>query len=99
LSTITTDSPPPLSVFQQIAPFFKDTRGLLQGCPLSPLIYVIMVESLNRTLEWERISGEIPGLFIARGVKRINHSQFVDDALLVGGASRIISKNFKLVLE
>jgi hypothetical protein len=35
----------------------------------------------------------------SQGVKRINHSQFVDDTLLMGGASRIISNHFKLVLD
>jgi hypothetical protein len=35
----------------------------------------------------------------SQGVKRINRSQFVDDALLMGGASRIISNHFKLVLD
>jgi len=50
-----------------------------------------MLEALNRRLEWERSSGSIPWLHIARGVKRINHYQFVDDTLLMGGASKIMA--------
>jgi len=81
------------------APFFKASRGLRQGCPMSPLFYVLMSKSLNRRLEWEHINGSIPGLRIARRVKRINHSQFVDDTLLLGGASKIMARRFKLVLD
>jgi hypothetical protein len=62
-------------------PFFKASRGLRQGCPLSPLLYVIMAESLNINLEWESANGNIPGIKIAQGIKRINHSQFADDTI------------------
>ena len=36
---------------------------------------------------------------IARGVKEINHFEFVDNTLLIGGDSRIIAQRFKKVLE
>jgi len=34
--------------------FFKGNRGLYQGFPLSPLLYIIMANSLNRKLEAKR---------------------------------------------
>jgi hypothetical protein len=58
-----------------------------------------MAETLSRQLEKERIGKVIPGIKIARGVKRINHSQFVDDTLLLGGASIVMAKRFQTVLE
>jgi hypothetical protein len=39
------------------------------------------------------------GIKIARGVKDINHAQFVDDTLLLGGASTIIARKFKRQLD
>jgi hypothetical protein len=36
---------------------------------------------------------------VVRGVKSINHSQFVDDTLLLSGASSIMEKRFKMVLD
>jgi hypothetical protein len=54
-----------------------------------------MVESLGRSLEHERRTGNIPGIKIVAGVKRINHSQFADDILFLGGASSIIARRFK----
>jgi hypothetical protein len=53
--------------------FFQISRGLCQGCPLSPLLFIIMAEALNRKLEHEREIGNLPGLQIARGVKNMNH--------------------------
>jgi len=44
-----------------------------------------MAKALKRRLESDRMEGSLPGLQIARGVKQINHSQFVDDTLLLGG--------------
>jgi len=70
----------------RLAPFFKASRGLRHGYPFSPLLFVIMVESLNHNLEWERINGTILGIKISQGVKRMNHSQFADDTILLSGA-------------
>lgn len=79
--------------------FFQSTRGLRQGCPLSPFLYIIMAETLSRVLEKQRRERNITGVQIARGVKSINHSLFADDTLLLGDASSIIARRFKKVLE
>ena len=36
---------------------------------------------------------------MARGIKDINHAQFADDTILLGGASPIIACRFKLALN
>ena len=41
----------------------------------------------------------IPGLKIASGVKRINHSQFMHDILLLGEAFTIMERQFKSILD
>lgn len=65
---------------------FKSSRGLRQGCQLSPFLYIIMAETLNLHLENKRKLKEITGVDIVRGTKGINHSLFADDTLLIGGA-------------
>jgi hypothetical protein len=57
------------------------------------------LKHLSRKLEHERLVGNLPGLQIARGVKNLNHSQFADDTLLMGGASMTIASHFKVVLD
>lgn len=79
--------------------FFQASRGLRQGFPLSPLLYIIMVEIQRRNLEKERLKGRLIGLKIARNVKLLNHSQFVNDTLLLGGASKVVVGLFKSVLD
>jgi hypothetical protein len=39
------------------------------------------------------------GIWMARGTKDINHAQFVDDTLLLGGASPTIAHKFKVELD
>eukprot|EP00253_Pinus_taeda_P008659 PITA_08659 len=79
--------------------FFKSSRGLRQGCPLSPFLYIIMAETLSVHLENLRLKREIMGISIERGIKEINHSLFADDTLLIGGASSLMARRFKRVLD
>jgi hypothetical protein len=58
-----------------------------------------MVEAFRRKLEHERSVGNLPGLQIACGVKNLNHSQFADDTLFMGGASMTIASKFIVVLD
>jgi hypothetical protein len=59
---------------------FKATRWLQQGCPLSPLLFVLQDYVLSFYLDKKQLDQEIMGLNIARGVKNINHALFVNDS-------------------
>jgi len=71
--------------------FFQSSKGLRQGCPLSPFLYIIMEESLSVQLENQR-EKKVTGIQISIGVKEINHSLFADNTLLIGGVSCITAK-------
>ena len=80
------------------AGFFKASRGR-QGCPLSPLLFVLHVSVLSFYLDQKLVDQEILGLNIAKGVKNVNHTMFADDTLLLGATSARSASSFKENLD
>ena len=78
---------------------FQATRGLWQGFPMLPFLYLLVAEAMRRKLQHLQDSGDLKGLKIARGVKAANHAQFVDDTIMLGGASITIVRRFKCALS
>ena len=79
--------------------FFQATKGLRQGFPMSPFLYLLVVESTSRKLQQLQESGDLKGLNIARGVNVVNRAQFVDDTIMLGGVSSISAEIFKCALS
>jgi hypothetical protein len=64
-----------------VSPFFHSERGLRQGFPLSPLLFLLVAECLSRTIDHEARSGNFHFILIAPGHK-ITQLIFVDDIIL-----------------
>ncbi|KAF5460015.1 hypothetical protein F2P56_019915 [Juglans regia] len=61
---------------------FSPSRGIRQGDPLSPYLFIICAEVLSNLLNLAEARGDISGIPIARGQLHINHLFFADDSLL-----------------
>jgi len=66
--------------------FFQSQRGLRQGCPLSPLLFILVMDGLSRMIGAAKLSGSLQGVKVSQ-THHLNHILFVDDVLLFGGVT------------
>lgn len=74
--------------------FFNSTRGLRQGCPISPYLFCIVMEFFSATLTECAINGIIPTPF-KKGTASVSQLLCADDVLIFTNASLGIADSFK----
>ncbi|KAL9663716.1 hypothetical protein QQ045_019107 [Rhodiola kirilowii] len=67
----------------KITSFFVPERGLRQGDPLSPYLFILCSEWLSHSLSKFQSDRIIEGIKISRGALQITHLMFADDCLLL----------------
>jgi hypothetical protein len=75
------------------------SRGIRQGDPLSPYLFILCAEGLSTLLHKAERNDIITGLPIARGGTKINHLFFVDDSLLFCRANFMEWGNLQEILD
>lgn len=58
------------------------SRGLRQGNPLSPYLFLLCTEGLIVLLKAASLRKEVFGIRICRGAPNINHLLFADDSVI-----------------
>jgi len=78
---------------------FKPSRGILQGDPISPFLYIIVVEGIGIFIKSTWASSSLKGISISPTSNPLTHLQFVDNTLLMGVPSVIKLLDFKSILD
>jgi hypothetical protein len=74
-------------------------RGLRQGDPLSPYLFLICAESLSAMLSKAERNGIITGVPTSKNGPRINHLFFADDSLLFCKANSVEWRRLTKILD
>ncbi|XP_055802634.1 uncharacterized protein LOC129871697 [Solanum dulcamara] len=76
--------------------FFHSTRGLKQGDPLSPALFIIGAEVLSRLMNNLHQHPQYHGFLMAKKGPQINHLSFADDIIIFSSGR---SHTLKLIME
>nr|XP_029151527.1 uncharacterized protein LOC114925926 [Arachis hypogaea] len=74
-------------------------RGLRQGDPLSPFLFVLVVDVLHRMVGEAVRNGRILPLVVSRDSVELSHLQFADDTILFCPPEDETMKNYKRLLR
>ncbi|KAL0395125.1 UNVERIFIED_CONTAM: putative mitochondrial protein [Sesamum latifolium] len=73
-------------------------RGLRQGDPLSPYLFLLCTESFSTLLQKAEVDGRIRGVSVCRGAPSVSHLLFADNTLIFSRASGECARSI-LVLD
>ncbi|KAK6144535.1 hypothetical protein DH2020_021355 [Rehmannia glutinosa] len=65
----------------------RPQRGLRQGDPLSPYLFILCFETFSLILQDLQAAGSLHGISISRNAPTLSHLFFADDTLLFGHAT------------
>jgi len=82
----------------EASPFFHNGRGLWWGFPLSPLLFILVMEGLSILLKLGQSQGNLIGVKVLRLIK-ILHLLFIDDVLIMTNDSILEWREIKNILQ
>ncbi|KAA3453752.1 reverse transcriptase [Gossypium australe] len=78
---------------------FQPTRGLRQGDPLSPFLFLICNKGLSSLMRVANQAGLVKGARVSRRGPEVSHLLFADDCMMFGEATEQGARNLKDILE
>jgi hypothetical protein len=83
---------------ERIGPITPE-RGLRQGCPLSPYLYILCAEGLSSIIKSHELRGKLHGTRICRTAPSVSHLLFADDSFLFCKATTTEIQSLKDILS
>jgi ribonuclease HI len=74
-------------------------RGLRQGDPLSPYLFLICAEGFSTLLNAAEQNGDLSGVKVCNGAPSVNHLLFADDSLLLLKADERSANHLRNILQ
>ena len=78
---------------------FTPRRGLGQGDPLSPYLFLLCTDGLSSLLLYEEEVGGIDGIRVCRNAPSVSHLLFADDSLILMKADMNNATSLQRVLD
>ena len=75
------------------------SRGICQGDPLSPYLFLLCAEGFTALLKKAKSEGRIKGVSICRGAPKVTNLMFADDSLLFCQATRDEGETIAKILQ
>ncbi|XP_060170402.1 uncharacterized protein LOC132601318 [Lycium barbarum] len=76
--------------------FFKSSRGIKQGDPISPSLFILAAEALSRALNSLHSNDKFIGFSMSNNGPKINHLSYADDLVLFSSVNR---RSIKLIMK
>ena len=92
---------PSLSILVNGKPYgmIQPSRGIRQGDPISPYLFLLCAEGLTALLNKAESEGRIKGMSICRGAPNITNLMFADDSLLFCQATQAEGETIAYILQ
>ena len=78
--------------------FFRPSKGIRKGCPLSPFLFLLIENALSRLILHAKCSGSYTRINVSK-IEELSHILFVDDVLMTREGSIENIKESEHILE
>jgi hypothetical protein len=78
---------------------FSPTRGIRQGDPLSPYLFLLCAEGLSSMITHPKVNKELTGVRVGRDAPIVTHLLFADDSLILMEANEKNAMMLKKIMD